>query len=476
MKNRKISLVLILSMLILSTGCGDFLNEKSRETVEIEDDKVYSAQEVLTGAYGMFCSFDYAFPFLGITEIISDNADKGSSPLDTGADKNLLDDLTHSSSSGSFNAMWSRWYSTIGRASQSIEYTLSVGLADKTSESRMIGEAKFLRALCYFYLVRGWGDVPVQEQNQALRAPAEEVYAYIEADLLDAIGSLPVRSKYAADDMGRATQGAAQGLLAKVYLYQKRWQDAYDYAEKVVQSGEYQLLPTYIDVFKSDAQYHNSRESLFEFQAKASDASAAHGVRQYTATQGARGDTGWGWGFNTPSENLYKAYTDAGDTERRDATIISRNSTLYDGRVVGSTENERYNYKAYSSSAPNSDWNDRFVPYLRYAEILLIKAEAANELKQYSIALAALKLVRDRVSLPEITTTDQVELRLTLWKERRLELAMEHDRWFDLVRTGQVKDAMIANGKKFVDGKHELFPIPLEQLLQTPDMVQNPGW
>lgn len=475
MKKKYISLVLILSMFAVGTGCGDFLDEESRETVEAGDDRVYTSQELLTGVYGMFCSFSYAFSYLGITEIISDNADKGSSPDDTGSDKDVLDALTHTTSSGSFREMWSRWYSTIGRATQSVEYTLTSGL-DTTLENRLTGEAQFLRALCYFYLVRCWGAVPIQEQDLTVRAPIEEVYAYIEADLLDAVRKLPRRSEYPDADLGRATKGAAQGLLAKVYLYQRRWQEAYNYADSVVISGEYRLLPNYIDVFKSDAQYHNSPESLFEFQAKASDAAIAHGIRQYSATQGARGDTGWGWGFNTPSENLYNAYTAAGDIQRRDATIITRNSTLYDGRVVGSTENERYNYKAYSSSAPGSDWNDRFVLYLRYAEILLIKAEAANELGQSTPALGALKLVRDRVNLPDITTTDQPRLRQAIWNERRLELAMEHDRWFDLLRTGQAGDAMAADGKTFVTGKHELFPIPNEQLLQIPALGQNQGW
>lgn len=463
-------------MLTLATSCSDFLDEESRERVEAADQEVYSPQQILTAVYGRFNNWDYAFSFLGITEIMSDNADKGSSPTDKGSDKDVLDALTFTETNGSLSAMWKRWYGSIGRATQSIEYTQNFGLSDKTLENRLVGEAKFLRALNYFYLVRGWGAIPIQEYDLTRRVSVDSVYLYIENDLKDAISKLPLRSQYSAADMGRATKGAAQGLLSKVYLYQKKWQLAYDYADSVVLSNEYRLMTNYIDAFKSDPQYHNGPESLFEFQAKGSDASIAQGVQQYSETQGARGETGWGWGFNTPSQNLLDAFNAAGDTDRRDATIIFRNSVLYDGRVIGSTENPMYNYKAYSSSAPGSGQNDRYVLYLRYAEVLLIKAEAANELGKTPEALAALKLVRDRVNLTEVTTTDQTALRQTIWNERRLELAMEHDRWFDLVRTGQALTAMAADGKNFIVGKHELYPIPNEQLNQTPAMGQNPNW
>lgn len=476
MKKLYISAISILSLLLFLPSCSDFLDEDSREKVEEEDSEVYSAQQVLTAVYGMFDSWEYAFAYLGVTEVVSDNADKGSSPGDAGTDKDILDNLTYTSSVSSVESMWKHWYTSIGRATNSIQYTQESGMTNTELANRFIAEAKFLRGLNYFFLVRGWGDVPIQEIDVTVRASKDSVYDYIERDLLDAENTLPVRSGYAANDMGRATKGAAQALLAKVYLYQKEWQKAYDYAEKVISSGEYALLPNYIDVFKSDAQYHNSKESIFEFQAKASDAALPQGIQQYSQTQGARGDTGWGWGFNTPSQSLLNDYNESGDTIRRNATIIFRNSTLWDGRWVGSTENPMYNYKAYSSSAPGNDQNDRFVLYLRLAEVYLIKAEAANELGNSGEALSALNAVRNRVKLPSVTTSDQATLRKAIWHERRLELAMEHDRWFDIIRTGEAVEAMRVHGKNFVTGKHELFPIPNLQLIQTPDMGQNPGW
>lgn len=464
----------LLSMLVFFlSGCSDFLDVPSRERVETEDgEEVYTPEMFVNGTYGMFTDWDYAFAYLAITEIISDNADKGSSPGDPGGDKELFDNLTYTSTASSLENMWKRWYKTIGRATQAIEYTENYGLTDETYKNRLIGEAKFLRALCYFYLVRGWGDVPIQEVDISVRAPQEEVYAYIETDLLDAISTLPLKNQYADRDLGRATRGAAQGLLAKVYLYQRRWQDAFDYAGMVVSSGIYDLEQDYAVIWRESAE--NGVESLFEIQARGE--SIAHGVQQYSETQGARGDTGWGWGFNTPSENLLEAFNAAGDEIRRDATIIFRNSVLWDGRVVGATENPMYNYKAYSSANAGAGDGDKNIRILRFAEVLLIQAEAANELNNPTEALTALNRVRNRVNLSNVTTQNRDELRRAIWLERRLELAFEHDRWADLIRTGEAEMAMRAAGKTFVTGKHELFPIPNQQMLEVPGMGQNENW
>lgn len=461
--------------LLLTTSCSDFLDEKSRDKIDAEDQEIITAEQLLTGAYGQFQSWDYAFSYLGITEIISDNADKGSSSGDNGGDKADLDNLTYTTSAGSFFSMWTRWYKAIGRATQSIEYTQKANLSDKTLEARYIGEARFLRALNYFYLVRGWGEVPIQSIDLIKRQPVEDVYKIIIEDLLYAETNLPVASGYASKDKGRATKGAAQGLLAKVYLYQKNYEKSLEYANKVISSGEYSLMPTYIDVFKSEN--HNSKESVFEFQAvAATENSIAQGIQQYSQTQGARaGSNSWGWGFNTPSDDLLAAFNSENDTIRRNATIIFRNGTLWDGRAIGNTENPMYNYKAYTTNSPGASQNDKSIIYMRYSEILLIKAEAANELGQIADALSSVNQVRNRAKLSNLTVTDQTALRKAIWNERRLELAMEHDRWFDLIRTRQAATIMLAQGKPFSE-KNWLFPIPNNQLVQTPSIIQNAGW
>lgn len=476
--------IISFALLLFASGCSDFLDVNSQENVEEDDkDEVYTPEMFVNGVYGMFTDWDYAFSFLAITEMISDNADKGSSPGDPGGDKDLFDNLTFTSGAGSIDAMWTKWYKTIGRATKSIEFTESTPIEDAKYKNRLIGEAKFLRAVSYFYLVRGWGDVSIQDKDVTSRAPKADVYAYIEQDLKDAMKVLP--EKYTdSKDLGRATMGAAQGLLSKVYLYQGKWQEAYDNASAVISNTAYGYsLIDYSLIWRAEGE--NSSESLFEIQA--SGGSPAHGIQQYSETQGARGGTGWGWGFNTPTQDLLNAFNAetstqsgvTGDVIRRNATIMFNNSILYDGYELKNCENPMYNMKAYSSANKGAADGDKNLRYLRLGEIYLIKAEAANELGLVTGengALAALNKIRDRVKLKEVTTTDKAELRKAIWHERRLELAFEHDRWFDLIRTGEAETVMKAHGKPFIHGRHELFPISNTQLLNTPSLGQNPGW
>ncbi|PRX53811.1 RagB/SusD family nutrient uptake outer membrane protein [Flagellimonas meridianipacifica] len=467
---------LILAVLIVSTffGCDDFVEEVDVVTPTAEESgEDFQPIQFVTGVYGRHTDFAYAFSYLGITEIISDNSDKGSAPTDTGADKDQLDGLTHTPSSVSIRAMWTQWYKAIGRASLAIEFTETFEPIDESLRTRLIGECKFLRALNYFWLVRTFGDVPLQDVDILNRAPLAEVYAFIEQDLNEAIAALPLKSEYAAPDLGRATLGAAQALLSKVYLYQEKWQEAADMANNVINSGEYDLEPDYATVWRATTE--NGIESIFELQGRGEI--IAHGIQQYSSTQGARGPDGFGWGFNTPSEDLLNAFEAEGDAIRRDATIIFAGETMFDGREINpGVENPRYNEKAYSSLNAGQPDGDKNIRILRFAEILLIRAEALNELGQSGDALIPLNRVRSRVSLPDVAVTDQNALRLAIWKERRLELAMEHDRWYDLLRQGRAAEVMIAHGKPFEIGKHELYPIPNDQLIQTPDMEQNPGW
>lgn len=476
---------LFIFITLVAIGCSDdFLEVDSREDIEAEDrDENFTPEDFVTGVYGMFTEWPYAFSYLGITEIISDNANKGSSPTDTGADKDVLDDLTFTSTAASVQAMWEHWYKTIGRANYAIAYAEEEG--GENSE-RLIAEAKFLRAYTYFFLVRGWGDVPIQgeisfeggnpvidpESDLSVRNSATEVYDYIEQDLTEAMNNLPSKSEYASRDLGRVTSGAARALLAKVHLYREDWQEALQHADAVINSGQYGLEENYEDIWREYSE--NGIESIFEIQARGED--IAHGVQQYSETQGARGTSGWGWGFNTPSEDLLNAFNEEGDEIRRDATIIFAGETLWDGREVSaSVENPMYNEKAYSSANAGAGDGDKNIRVLRLAEMYLIKAEAAAQLGDLETAMDALNVVRERVDLEPISGLGQQELLERIWNERRLELAFEHDRWFDIIRTGQAPEAMATHGKDFND-RLWLFPIPENQLIQTPTMEQNPGW
>src|SRR5699024_9429922 len=285
MSLKNIFFVSITMLLLVSCG-DDFLNVNSREQVAVEDrDETYSPEDFVTGVYGNFTDYDYAFAWLGITEMISDNANKGSVSTDTGVDKRKLDNFTFTSASISVKAMWERWYKTIGRASYAIDYTKSFEMTDQALKNRLIGESRFLRALSYFYLVRYFGDIPLQHVDIAARAPKEDVYAYIIADLDSALTALPLKSEYAQDDLGRVTKGAAQTLMAKVYLERENWEEALNYANMVINSGEYSLEPNYEDIWKES--HENGVESIFEIQARGK--APAHGVQQYSTTQGVRG-------------------------------------------------------------------------------------------------------------------------------------------------------------------------------------------
>ncbi|MGO1242736.1 MAG: RagB/SusD family nutrient uptake outer membrane protein [Sphingobacterium sp.] len=474
MKIRILNITLLTAAGLLFNGCAeDFFDVTSQEVVEADESgEYYPPETFVNGIYGMFTDWNYAFSYLGITEIISDNADKGSAATDSGGDKDILDNLTYTATAGSFSSLWEHWYKSIGRASQAITYIEEYGLTDLTLQKRLIAEARFLRALNYFFLVRGWGDIPIQDEDLTLRVPQDQVYGYIETDLQFAIDNLPLKSAYADKDLGRATKGAAQALKAKVHLYQGEWQQAYDLAQEVLSSGEYNLESDYAKIWRLAGE--NGPESIFEFQARG--VSIAHGIHQYSQTQGPRGGAAnLGWGFNTPSENLLKAFEDENDDIRKDATIIFRGETMYDGREIGSSENAMYNEKAYSSANGGATDTDKNLRYLRLGELYLIKAEAANELGNTAEAQTALNTIRSRVKLPNTKASSQDQLRQAIWKERRLELAFEHDRWFDLIRTKQAEAAMSAAGKTFQD-KQYLFPIPNAQLIQTPELGQNNGW
>lgn len=487
---KKIILVSTLAVLAFSANScrTDALDVQPTASVSTADLSLYNnnegAESFVTAVYAKLRDWNMsAFAWIGITNIISDDADKGSSPGDSGSDKNILDALVDiTANTSSFTEIWKASYQSINRANQALEILPQLTNADQALRDRLTGEVKFLRAFTYFNLVRGWGGVPIvdhvpspsstDDNNMLLvRKSKEEVYAFIIKDLEEAAAALPVKTAYSGDDVGRASKGAAYALLSKVYLYQKNWQKSLDYANMVT---GYSLTPNFGDIYKITGE--NNAESIFEVQGKGGP--GAPGIKQYSQVQGARGAGGWGWGFGTPSQSLVDAFNAEGDTERRDATIIFRNSTLYDGRVVPATvENPYYNYKAYSSNYSGDDNSDANIRYLRYSEVLLIKAEASNELGQTAQAASYLNEVRNRAGLANTTATTQAGLRTAIWKERRLELALEHDRWFDLIRTGQAAAAMAADGKKFIVGKHELFPIPQSFIDESKGLAtQNPNY
>ncbi len=479
-----VSIAGIFALMAFFTSCDDDLNVDPQDKIGEEDflRNPDNAVQMVNGVYSKMLSFNmYSFPWIGITSITSDDADKGSTLSDTGADKHKMDNLTFEASDLSFNEVWNGRYDGIYRANNALYY-LDEFQIDEGLKDRLTGEVKFLRAFWYFDLVRCFGGVPLvvgnidlndQEaiNNQVLtRATKEEVYAQIEADLDDAIAILPSKTEYASSDIGRATRGAAQALKAKVHLYQQEWDQAYALAGDVMSSGQYDLMENYADVWREVGE--NQEESVFEVQA-----TLTKGLAQYTDVQGPRGTPDLGWGFNTPSLNLVNSYEE-GDL-RKEATILFVPSTLWDGFEAPTTwNNPRYNYKAYQSSIAEP-WNGnkaetaKNLRLLKYSDVLLIRAEAAFQMGMTSEAEDIINELRLRAGLEEISgiTIQQV------YNERRWEMAMEHERWFDLVRTGQAQTAMAADGKTFIPGTHELFPIPEPQITASGGrLIQNNGY
>lgn len=479
-----------ISMFVLSayffSGCSnDYLDVDQTESISTKDIALFNNDEgattFVTAIYSKFLDWNMtSFSWIGVTSIASDDADKGSSPGDTGSDKDVMDALTYNPSTPSTSEIFGANYEGINRCNQALNIVPQLDKANPALRARLLGEAKFLRAFMYFTLVKTYGGVPIIDHlpnpssdedriMQLTRKTSAEVYAFIESDLADAIAALPTKSEYAASEKGRASKGAAYALLAKVNLYQKQWQKVVDNCNLVT---GYSIVPDYASMFRLAGE--NDAESIFEIQS--TGAVPAKGIEGYSATQGARGAGGWGWGFNTPSQSLVNAY-EIGDV-RKNATIIFAGTTLYDGRVVPTTvENPRYNYKAYSSAYTDAWQTDANIKYLRYAEVVLMKAEALNELDQTPAAILLLNQIRKRAELGNTTAASKADVRIAIWKERRVEMAFEHDRFYDLVRTGQAVAAFAIDGKTFVAGKHELFPLPQAFITQSDGLsTQNPGY
>ena len=478
----------VIFILLIMSCSKDFLEQKplgqlTSENFFVTEDHAIQATNAV---YNMLRDFRiHVFAYIALTDIISDDADKGSTPSD-GAPILVADELMLDAGSLVIDDTWQGYYRGIKRANLVISEVTNVDM-NAVLRDRLIAEAKFLRAYFYFKMVRWWGGLPLVTEPldrgdvKIPRSSADEVYQVIIQDLLDAIEKLPSKSQYASSDLGRATKGAAQGLLAKVYLTRKEYDKAAEMALAVINSGQYSLAPNYARMFLKEGE--NGPESVFEVQATSN---LSGGWSQFNQVQGIRPSKGWG--FNRPSDDLVKSYELA--DPRREATILYVGEVVPDGTYIVADNpemfNERYNQKAWlpDSERGLGQEGGGNIRILRYADVLLMAAEALNEIGRPSEALDYLNMVRDRARgtlpaqiLPRVTTMVQSELRLRIWHERRVELAMEQHRWFDLLRTGRATEVMQKAGKNFVTNKHELLPIPQSEIdLSGGTVVQNPGY
>lgn len=489
---KKVFLPALLLVFVANSCQKEFLDRKPLGQLTYENffQTADQAVQATNAVYNQFRAWDcISLPYLGCTDIISDDSDKGSTPNDAPSLAEL-DDFTFDPANNNVGAVWRGYYRVIARANLAIREIPNVDM-DAALRDRLVGECKFLRAYSYLLLSQWFGELPIITEPiggdayySQTRQPVEAVYAQIERDLVDAIQVLPEKSKYASADLGRATKGAARGILAKLYMVKKDYIKAEQYCLDIINSNEYSLLTRYSDNFIRIGEH--GAESIFEIGANALPAAVAGpGATPYNMVQGVRGIPNLGWGFNRPSDNLVSSYEN-GDP-RREATVIYVGEVLPDGstqvqdnpEIVG----ERYNQKAWvPAHAGLQDNGPGNIRILRYSDILLLAAEALNENTKPAAALQYLNQVRKRARgtnnfiLPDVTVTDQTLLRDRIYRERRVELAMEQHRWFDLLRWGRAASVMSAVGKiNFVPGKHELLPIPQSEIDLTEGLLlQNP--
>lgn len=425
-----------------------------------------------------------AFAPIAVESMGSDDAEKGSSPTDASF-MNNFDTFTANSGEGQLSDFWGGQYKTINFANQVLDNVPGITM-DGALKTRYLAEAKFIRAYAYFRLVRAFGDVPLRlhvPKNAAEfnipRTAKAQVWAAIETDLTDAAAVLP--QSYGSADVGRITKGAALALHARAAMYQKKWADVLTFTNQVMTLG-YSLYPDYEQLFRTT--HKNNSESIFEIQNQLIPNNPDASNSQYSQVQGVRGSTGGGWGFNVPTAELAAAF-EAGDP-RRDATIIFRGETTPEGDAIpASGDNPMYNQKSYVpfglyvSGFNEGAQQNKIV--IRYADVLLMNAEANNELGNTAAALVPLEQVRARARagnlliLPKVVSTDQAVVRAAIYNERHVEFGMEFDRYFDVIRQG--RGAAVFGVKGWKAGKNEVWPVPQNEIdLSAGTLSQNPGY
>lgn len=440
-----------------------------------------SAADMLNAVNAAYASLrdngQYGAALYAVGEVTSDNTEI----LDAqaGIDIGQIDAFTTLTNNGILNTMWNAHYKGILACNAVIDRIPSVQM-DETLKARYVAECLFLRSLMYFNMVRTFGDIPlvtkeivdVQEGYNFTRSPKERVYEQLITDLEQAASTLP--NNYSSADIGRATAGAARGLLAKIYLTLQNWQEAANQSKAVMDLGNYELMPSYEAVF--NIANKNNVESLFEVQYKKggyglgspfNNAFAPRLSGQLVTTIGPGG------GQNHPTAEMATIY-EPGDQRR--------NASMADGYQDGNQFIAvRYITKYLDPTLFAANDADNNWPVLRYADILLMRAEALNELgyNPNGEAFMLLNRIRERAGLAALSSIelhDQESFRTALEHERRVELAFENHRWFDLVRTGRALEVLRAKGLRIQD--HQLlFPVPQVQIDINPDLItQNPDY
>ncbi|HTI08353.1 MAG TPA: RagB/SusD family nutrient uptake outer membrane protein [Puia sp.] len=481
---------------LLATGCKKFLDQPVLSNY-VPANYFTSDANVLLAVNAAYVPLTFtsgasnAIWVLG--DVASDDAIKGGNPGDQ-ADFDAINNFNILPTNSAVEAVWQRYYDGVFKCNVVLD-GLSVsntGVSDAVKKSA-IAQAKFLRAYYYFVLTTSYGDIPLHlkvetpEELQSPALPQDTIYAQIEKDCLDAIPDLPLPSALAAADFGRITRGAALALLAKTYLFHADLPNHYQLAAQNAQAVEalnyYALTPLFTDNF--NAATKNNTEVIFTVN-HISGASPYQG-NELNAWFAPRSLNGYGFFYPTQSlvDNFEKA-TGGEPDPRLNYTVAQQGQPYFDTPFDPSWTTTGYISKKHNqplSVIPATIKNDGNLNYeaIRLSDVLLIEAEALNESGSSTLALVPLEKVRKRAResylhdaslpgygaiptglLPEITTTDQGQLRTIIRNERRSELALEFHRFFDVIRYGSAyaTSVLTAESPNFNYDKNKWFPIP----------------
>lgn len=507
MKKHRFSIKKGLQMALLGlfvTGCNpDFLEqqklgEENLDLYFINQDKAVAS---LVAAYSDVKDYRFGWGYWAFGETLSDNTVYG------GNDGDVLwfEPLKVFNGLPSHSLITNKWrvsYRGANRTSQTIEgiQRMDNALFESVAfKNRLIAEAKVLRAFYHFELVRSFGRIPILDRviksssEKIGQSEITDVYAFIIKELEEAEPYLPKKSNYSQADLGRITQGYAQGLLAKVNLYIGNYAKAREWAKKVMDSNEYQLLPNYAELFTFAQE--NGVESLFEvnFHNSQTESAATNNNGNFQTLFMLPRDITYGYGMNAPTQNLADAFDAAGDVIRKNATLLTTDE-VYEREIpaevlnsgdnvaiqkwknrltfnrTGYFQEKMYVYPANRSAQIRNNANN--IRIMRYAEVLLIYAEASAEVGEETDARSALNQVRTRVGLPDVTAGGTA-LKDAIFNERRLELAGECERYHDLIRTGRA-NATILPGWTEV---RKYWPVPQTEIDNTTgEITQNTGY
>jgi hypothetical protein len=418
-------------------------------------------------------------------EMATDDYEAG--PRARNAHVRAISGLTHDSSNDRMEALWKQSYDGINVSNVAIDRIalIDASAISEAVRTRLINEAKFLRGLHYFNLVRWFGGVPIVLHEVTDLTPAnlyvekateDEVYVQIIKDLKDA-EALP--AEYAAADVGRATSGAAKSLLSKVYLTHKDWQLAAEKSKEVIDSKKYQLFADFADVFNVATK--NGKEHIFSAQFKGNAGYQGNSLASRSAPADVPGINGDYADALHVAGGLYESFS--ATDKRRAVTFVTQIVSPTDGKLY-TLATPQFNKYYDQSVVGNQAQSSKNLPIIRYAEVLLIYAEALNEWKgnPTAEAYAAIDEVRTRAGIAKLQdispSLSKDDFRDAVFQERRKELVFEYQRWFDLVRRGPdyyIK-VLKAAGKTLAAPRHVHFPTPQRELRLNPKLKQHPDW